>query len=49
MGAFTGFADSDGKSPAVPKAKLTSPKLVKWLAGCKTSAALVDWLVLATA
>jgi uncharacterized protein (TIGR02453 family) len=36
--------------PAVPKAMMTSPKLVKWLAGaCKTSAPLVDWLVLATA
>lgn len=35
--------------PPVPKAMLTSPKLVKWLAaGCKTSAPLVDWLVLAT-
>jgi uncharacterized protein (TIGR02453 family) len=36
--------------PPVPKAMLTSPKLVKWLAaGCKTSAPLVDWLVVATA
>jgi uncharacterized protein (TIGR02453 family) len=36
--------------PEVPKEMLTSPKLVKWLAaGCKTSAPLVDWLVLATA
>jgi uncharacterized protein (TIGR02453 family) len=36
--------------PPVPKAILTSPKLVKWLAdGCKVSAPLVDWLVLATA
>jgi uncharacterized protein (TIGR02453 family) len=36
--------------PDVPKGMLTSPKLVKWLAGhCKTSAALVDWLVVATA
>jgi uncharacterized protein (TIGR02453 family) len=36
--------------PALPKAMLTSPKLVKWLAdGCKVSAPLVDWLVLATA
>jgi uncharacterized protein (TIGR02453 family) len=36
--------------PPVPKAMLTSPKLVKWLAdGCKASAPLVDWLVLATA
>jgi uncharacterized protein (TIGR02453 family) len=36
--------------PSVPKAMLKSPKLVKWLAaGCKVSAPLVDWLVLATA
>jgi uncharacterized protein (TIGR02453 family) len=36
--------------PPVPKAMLTSPALVKWLAGgCKTSAPLVDWLVVATA
>jgi uncharacterized protein (TIGR02453 family) len=36
--------------PEVPKGMLTSPKLVKWLAdGCKTSAPLVDWLVVATA
>jgi len=31
--------------PSVPKAMLTSPKLVKWLAdGCKTTAPLVEWL-----
>jgi uncharacterized protein (TIGR02453 family) len=36
--------------PPVPKDLLTSRKLVKWLAaGCKTSAPLVDWLVLVTA
>jgi uncharacterized protein (TIGR02453 family) len=36
--------------PDVPKAMLTSPKLVKWLAtGCKASAPLVDWLAVATA
>jgi uncharacterized protein (DUF2461 family) len=36
--------------PEIPKDLLTSPKLVKWLAGCcKTSAPLVDWLVAATA
>jgi uncharacterized protein (TIGR02453 family) len=36
--------------PPIPKATITSPKLVKWLAtGCKASAPLVDWLVLATA
>jgi uncharacterized protein (TIGR02453 family) len=36
--------------PPVPKAMLTSPKLLKWLAtGCKDSAPLVDWLGVATA
>ena len=36
--------------PPVPKTLLTSPKLVTWLAaGCKTSAAFVEWLVFATA
>jgi uncharacterized protein (TIGR02453 family) len=36
--------------PPVPKAMLTSRKLVKWLSdGCKASAPLVDWLVVATA
>ncbi|MGD0674007.1 MAG: DUF2461 domain-containing protein [Polyangiaceae bacterium] len=36
--------------PPVPKALLTSPKLLKWLAdGCRVSAPLVDWLVAATA
>jgi len=36
--------------PDVPAALLTSPKLVKHLvAGCKATAPLVDWLVVATA
>jgi uncharacterized protein (DUF2461 family) len=36
--------------PPIPAEMLTSPKLVRWLAGhCKTSAPLVDWLVVATA
>ncbi len=36
--------------PTLPKELLTSPKLVKWIAtACKTSAPLVDWLVLSTA
>jgi uncharacterized protein (DUF2461 family) len=36
--------------PAVPKAMLTSPKLVTWLASaCKASAPLVEWLAVATA
>jgi uncharacterized protein (TIGR02453 family) len=36
--------------PSIPKAMLTSPRLVKFLAsGCKVSAPLVEWLVYATA
>jgi hypothetical protein len=36
--------------PRVPKAMVTSPKLVTWLAAaCKTSAPLVEWLASATA
>jgi uncharacterized protein (TIGR02453 family) len=36
--------------PALPRGILKQPKLVKWLVdGCKTSAPLVDWLVVATA
>lgn len=36
--------------PPIPRALLTSPKLVKWLAdGCKKTARLVEWLAFATA
>lgn len=36
--------------PPIPRALLTSPKLVKWLAdGCKKTSRLVEWLAFATA